>query len=104
MMTSMRKKWLFGFSIVFGVILLGFCGYLLTRKPAALSVNSHPTSAPNERPGAAALTDDTGKAEISGPVGESPNERATDSSPDAESSRDFSGITTIDPTLSSGGP
>jgi hypothetical protein len=105
MMTSMRKKSLLGFLILFGVLLLGFGGYLLTRKPAALSINSNPTSAPNEGPRAAALTADTGKAEIYRPGGESPNERvATESSADAEASQDFSGVTTIDPALSSTAP
>jgi len=91
-MTKIRKKWLFGFSILFGLILLGFAGFLLTRKPAALSLNSHPTPTSNEGSGTAAYTADTG---------ESPNELSTQSSADARAPRDFSGVTTIDPTSSS---
>ena len=88
---------------MFGLILLGFASYLLTRKPAALSLNSHLTSTQNEGSGTAAFTTDAGKAEISQSGAESPNERPTQSSSSADgpASRDFSGVTTIDPTLPS---
>jgi hypothetical protein len=103
-MTKIRKKWLFGFSIFFGLILLVFASFLLTRKPAALSLNSHPGPTPNEGSGTAAFTADTGNTEISRHGGESPNQRSTQSSADAAASQDFSGVTTVDPSLSSTAP
>jgi len=97
-------NWLFRFSILFGIILVGLCGYLLTRKPGTFSINSHPTPAPNEDRGAEAFTADTDKGETSRLGGESPSEQRTESSTDGQASRDFSGVTTIDPTLSSTAP
>jgi hypothetical protein len=55
MMTSMRKKWLFAFLILFGLVLLGFGCYLLTPKPADLSITSHQAAPPNEGPGTTAF-------------------------------------------------
>ena len=91
---------------MFGLILLGFASYLLTPKPAALSLNSHLASTQNGGSGTAAFTADAGKAEISQFGGEPPNEGPTQSSSSADgpASRDFSGVTTIDPALSSAAP
>ena len=96
----MRMKWLFRFSILFGIILVGFCGHLLTRKTGTFSIDAHPTSAPNENRGAVAFTADTGKAETFRPGSESPNEHATESPADdaKKASQDFSGVTTVDPS------
>jgi hypothetical protein len=103
-MTNIREKWFLGFSILFGLILLGFAGFLLARKPASLSLNSRLTPTPNEGSGTAAFTAETRDAKISRHSGESPNELSMLSSADAAASRDFSGVTTIDPSLSSTAP
>jgi len=104
----MKKKWLFGFSILSGVLFLYFASHLLTRKPAALSINAQPTSAANKSQGTAAFAADAGKAELSRPD-ETPSQYATESSTNSGASpdfasRDFSGVTTIDPALSSTPP
>jgi hypothetical protein len=91
-------NWPFRFSILFGIILVAFCGYLLTRKTGAFSIGSHPTPAPNKDRGAEASTADTDKPETSRSGSESPNEHPTESpADDAKASQDFSGVTTIDP-------
>jgi hypothetical protein len=100
MTTNMKRKWLFAFSTLLGVLLLGFGCYLLTPNPPALTINSYPAAASNEGPGTAAFATDAGKAEVS-PVSGTPARRATESLAGAEPSQDFSGVTTIDPTLSS---
>jgi cytoskeletal protein RodZ len=93
----MRMKWLFRFLILFGIVLVGFCGYLLTRRTGAFSIDSPPISAPNESHGAKAFTAGTDKAETSQPGSESPKEHPAESSVEAKASQDFSGVTTIDP-------
>jgi hypothetical protein len=93
----MRMKWFFKCSILSGVFLVGLCGYLLTRKTETFSLDSPPTSAPNESRGAETFTAGTDKAETSQHGSDSPNEHATESSADAKASQDFSGVTTIDP-------
>lgn len=99
-MTNMKRKWLFVLSVLFGLVLLGFACYLLTPKPAALSITSRPAPTSNDRPGTAAFETEPGRAALS-PLGRTPSRHATESSTDTGPSRDFSGVMTIDPTISS---
>ena len=89
----MRTKWLIGFSVLIGLVFLGALSYMLTRNGPDQASDS------NQLPSAAKITNEAGKESGSERAGESLNRRTREIAGRAESSWDFSGVTTIDPAL-----
>src|SRR5271157_946947 len=90
---NMRTKWFIGFSVLTGLVFLGALSYLLTRNGPGQASDS------NQLPSAANITNEAGKEFGSERAGESMSQRARETAGRAESSWDFSGVTTIDPAL-----
>jgi hypothetical protein len=95
----MRTKWFGRFWAFIGLIFLGAMSYLLTRNGPDLSKDSHQASDSNPLSSNASITNEAGKESDSARAGESMNRRARESADRADSSRDFSGVTTMDPGL-----
>jgi len=94
----MRTKWFVRFSVFIGLVFLGAMSYL-TRNGPDLSKDSHQASNSDPLSSNASITNEAGKESSSERAGESMSRRARESADHADSSRDFSGVTTMDPGL-----
>src|SRR5271166_495196 len=99
----MRTKWFVRFSVFIGLVFLGAMSYL-TRNGPDLSKDSHQASNSDPLSSNASITNEAGKESSSERAGESMSRRARESADHADSSRDFSGVTTMDPGLPRGLP
>lgn len=100
----MRTKWFVRFSVLIGLVFLGAVSYVLTRNGPDLSKDSHQASDSQPLPSSASISNEAGKESGSERAGESMSQRARETGGPAESSGDFSGVTTIDPALATPAP
>jgi len=100
----MRTKWFVRFSVLVSLAFLGAVSYVLIRGNRDLSLHSHQaadSTAPSSTP---SIMSEPSKESPSERAGGSVSRQAYESAERAESSRDFSGITTIDPALATPAP